>query len=105
MDLNAITPEFSHIGELPTIDYIIPAGVELHNEFLAAVKKNNKGLLLMSHGFYTFGANIREAFYRAELIEDASKTALMAKLAGNPRFLQEHEKELIRDLPRRGLKD
>ena len=105
MNLKPITPEFTHMGELPIIQYIIPAGAELHNAILAAVKKNNKGLLLKNHGFYTFGATIREAFYRAEQVEDASKTALMAKLAGNPRFLQDSEKELIRDLPKRGLKD
>lgn len=98
MDFKAIIPEFSSLGELPVIDYILPGGEELRNAILKAVKKSDVGLLLRNHGSYAFGENIREAYYRIELIESACQTALMAKLAGKPRFLTDFENERIRDL-------
>lgn len=95
MEFNTLIPEFVPLGELPTLDYILPAGEELHNAILEAMKKNKNGLLLRNHGFYTFGKTMRDAYYKAELVETASKMALLAKIAGKPRFLTDLEKEKI----------
>lgn len=89
MDFQAVIPEYLVLGPVPIIDYYCPATKELHDGIMEGVKKNNMAVILRHHGYYTFGRHMRDAYYRAELIEDACKTALMAKLAGKPEFLSE----------------
>jgi L-fuculose-phosphate aldolase len=99
MDFRVIIPEYLVLGPVPIVDYQVPASKELHDGILEAVKKNNRAIILRNHGFYTFGKNIRDAYYRAELIEDACKTALLAKLAGKPKFLTDLQiEELVKQL-------
>jgi len=89
MDFQAVIPEYLVLGNVPIIDYFVPASKALHDAIIDDVKQNNMAVILRHHGFYTFGRHMRDAYYRAELVEDACKTALMAKLAGKPEFLSE----------------
>jgi len=91
-------PDFvALLGEVPIIDYVIPAGREIR-EAVTAVIKDHDAALLVNHGAVTVGANLKEAFYRAEIIEDAARTLIASLTVGKPRFLTEEEVEGIRNL-------
>jgi len=91
-------PDFvALLGEVPIIDYVIPAGREIR-EAVTAVIRDHDAALLVNHGAVTVGANLKEAFYRAEIIEDAARVLIASLTVGKPRFLTEEEVEGIRNL-------
>jgi len=68
--------------DVPTIDYVVPAGRELADRVVAAVKKHNV-VLLANHGVVALGGNVREAYFRALAAEAAAQIYLMSKLLGS----------------------
>lgn len=98
LELKPMTPDFvAYVVQAPVIDYVIPAGVEIREAVTRVIKEHN-AVLLKNHGAVTVGANLKEAFYRALIIEDASRILLASLIAGKVRFLTEEEQEGIRNL-------
>jgi len=73
-------------GEIPVIPYIVPAGLRLANAVAPLIEGHN-AVLLGNHGVLTVGANVREAYFRNLIIEEAAKTWLAARAAGTPYVL------------------
>jgi L-fuculose-phosphate aldolase len=71
---------------IPLVPYIVPGGKALANA-VAAVIADHNAVLLGNHGVLTVGTNIREAYFRNLLIEEAAKTWLAARAAGTPYVL------------------
>jgi len=98
VEIKPMFPDFvAYVGEAPVIDYVIPAGVEIR-EAVTRIIKDHNAVLLKNHGAVTVGANLKEAFYRAQIIEDASRSILASLIAGKPRFLTKEEQEGIKSL-------
>jgi len=85
--LRAFTPDFAALvgSEVPVVEYIVPGSKELA-EAVKQVVKGHNGVLLANHGLLTVGANLKEAYYRTLLIEDACKSMLAAKILGKMQF-------------------
>jgi L-fuculose-phosphate aldolase len=77
-------------SEIPLLPYIVPAGRKLANA-VAEVIPGHQAVLLSNHGLLTVGANVREAYYRNLLVEEAAKTWLAARTFGEPRLLSPQE--------------
>ncbi len=97
--LKPLYPDFAALvgKEVPVIRYIIPAGKELADEVIKEIKSHN-GILMANHGVLTVGNNLKEAYYRMLLIEDASKTLLASYIFGKVKFLTEEEIEGVNKL-------
>ncbi len=96
--IEAMFPDFvALLGEVPVIDYVIPAGEKIRKAVTTVIKEH-EAVLLANHGAVTVGANLKEAFCRAELIEDAARILLTSLTVGKPRFLTKKEVEEIRNL-------
>ena len=96
--LKPMFPDFvAFVEEVPVVDYVIPAGQEIRKAVTAVIKDHN-AVLLVNHGAVTVGANLKEAFYRALIIEDAARILLASLTAGKPRFLTDKEIEGIKNL-------
>ena len=97
--LKALYPDFAALigTAVPTVDYVIPAGMELARA-LGGVIGSANAVLLANHGVVAVGVNLREAFYRVLLIEEAAKSLVAASAVGTPRFLTDKEIEEIRQL-------
>lgn len=84
-------------GKTGFVPYVVPT-----TELLAVAVKEKlpsfTTLLLENHGLVTVGRNLREAYYRTEVVEDAARIYLLAKAAGKPKALTEQELEDIRNL-------
>jgi L-fuculose-phosphate aldolase len=97
-EIKPMFPDFvAYVGEAPVIDYVIPAGSEIREAVTGIIKEHN-AVLLKNHGAVTVGANLKEAFNRAQIIEDAARSLMAALVAGKPRFLTKSEQEGIRNL-------
>lgn len=79
------------------VPYVIPT-----TELLALAVKEQlltySTLLLGNHGLVAVGKNLREAFYRTEVVEESARIYLIAKAAGVPKILTEQELQDIRNL-------
>ncbi len=80
-------------AEIPLLPYIVPSGKALA-EAVARVIVDHNAVLLSNHGLLTVGANVREAYFRNLIVEEAAKTWLAARALGKPYVLtpeQVHE--------------
>lgn len=97
-ELRPMFPDFVAIlGRVPTLPYIAPAGKELADAVAKVIAKHDAALL-GNHGVIAVGANLREAFYRNELLEEAAKTLVAARVLGEPRFFTDEEIDAIEHL-------
>lgn len=99
VNLKPMFPDFIALLGTPvvSIPYIIPAGEELADAVAEKIANHN-ALLLENHGAITVGVNLKEAYYRTLLLEEAARTLIAATIVGKPRFLNEEEVERIKRL-------
>jgi L-fuculose-phosphate aldolase len=87
--------------EIALVPYIIPAGSEMANAVVAAIR-GHVAVLMANHGVVTVGWNVREAYFRTLVVEDAAKTYLAALTAGTPHLFTEKE---VYDVDHLGAED
>ena len=72
-ELPIITPEAElYLGKIPIAPFR-PAGTEELAEITAEALRNADAVLMAKHGIVTVGKSLREAFYKAELVEESAK--------------------------------
>ena len=91
-------PEFvCDLEKVAHIGYVVPTTRKLA-ERVAQVIVDNNVVLMSNHGVLAVGSNLKEAYYRNLIIEDAAKALVAACIVGKPRFLTEEEIEEIKGL-------
>lgn len=72
-DLPIITPEAEiYLKKIPIIPFK-PAGSEKLAKEVAKYMKKHDAVILERHGIVTVGKSLREAYYKAELVEESAK--------------------------------
>lgn len=73
MELPIITPEAElYLRRIPIVPFR-PAGTKELAEAVAEVICQSDAVLMEKHGIVTVGKSLREAFYKAELVEESAK--------------------------------
>lgn len=86
-------PDFvALIKRVAVLPYILPCTEQLAQAVKEAVQ-NAEAVVLVNHGAITVGATLKEAFYRAQILEEAAKITAIARLFGSPRVLSREEQE------------
>ncbi|MFC4778849.1 class II aldolase/adducin family protein [Paenibacillus sp. GCM10023252] len=85
------------VGEIGFVDYVVPTTHVLADAVAAKITAHNS-LLLGNHGLVTVGKNLREAFYRTQVVEESAKIYLLAKSVGTPKLLTVDEYKEIQGL-------
>lgn len=85
------------VGKTLYIPYVLPTTDKLANAFAAKVNDGST-FLLGNHGLVTTGVNLREAYYRTEVVEESAKIYLIAKAVREPKVLTDEEYEEIASL-------
>ena len=70
--------------EIAWVPYVIPAGAEMANLVIEALR-DHVSAVLANHGVVTVGYNLREAYFRTLVVDDAAKAYVAALAAGSPR--------------------
>ncbi|MGF7045632.1 L-fuculose-phosphate aldolase [Paenibacillus sp. DS2015] len=78
------------VGKTLYIPYLIPTTDLLANAVADKVTEASS-ILLGNHGLVTTGRNLREAFYRTQVVEESAKIYLSARAVGNPVVLTDQE--------------
>jgi L-fuculose-phosphate aldolase len=97
LDIPTFTEVIIQIGKIPFMDYVTPTTMDYARKVAESLKDVN-ALLMKNHGIITLGANLEQAFQRAELLEDFAKMVLIAKILGGPIILPEEEVHKLRTL-------
>jgi len=98
VSLKPMFPEFvADLGEIGYLDYILPTTKRLADAVARQIKNLNV-VLMANHGVITVGRNLKEAYYRSIIIEEAAKSLVAASVVGKPRFLSSEQIEEIRKL-------
>ncbi|NQT82753.1 class II aldolase/adducin family protein [bacterium] len=97
--LRPMFPDFVAIigSDVPTLPFAMPCGEEIAELVSGAIVKANAALL-GNHGIIAVGHNLREAFYRAMLVEAAAQALVAGTSVGKMRFLNREEVAKIRAL-------
>jgi len=97
LDVPVFTEVIIQVGRIPLMDYVTPTTMEYARKVAEHLKEAN-ALLMKNHGIITLGANLEQAFQRAELLEDFARMLLIAKILGGPVLLPEGEAHKLRAL-------
>lgn len=96
--LDPMFPDFvAYVGKVGMLDYIIPASRELAEAVGKEIVHHN-ALLMANHGAITVGSTLKEAFYRAQILEDGARIFILSKILGEPRVFGDAEFEAIKNM-------
>jgi L-fuculose-phosphate aldolase len=84
------------VGKTVYIPYVLPTTDKLADAVVEKVYASS--ILLGNHGLVTTGRNLREAYYRTEVVEESCKIYLIANAIRPPQILTEEEYEEIASL-------
>jgi L-fuculose-phosphate aldolase len=84
------------VGKTVYVDYVLPTTDKLADAVVAKIEHSS--ILLGNHGLVTTGRNLREAYYRTEVVEESAKIFLIATAVKKPKVLTKEEFEEIASL-------
>lgn len=74
------------LGRVGTIPYVTPTTQDLADAAGAKARKSDT-ILMVNHGVLALGVNMKQAYYRCVVVEDAAISMVAAAVVGRPRFL------------------
>lgn len=86
--LTAIADEFG--CEIPVSDYAKIGGEEIGEQIVSKIGVS-QAILMKSHGVFTIGKTVRDAFKAAVMVEDTAKTVHLALCLGQPDVIPPEE--------------
>jgi len=78
------------VGKTVYVPYVLPTTDKLADAYVEKVNEASS-VLLGNHGLVTSGRNLREAYYRTEVVEESAKIYLIAKAVREPKVLTDEE--------------
>jgi L-fuculose-phosphate aldolase len=84
------------VGKTVYVDYVLPTTDKLADAVVDKIEHSS--ILLGNHGLVTTGRNLREAYYRTEVVEESAKIFLIATAVKKPKVLTKEEFEEIASL-------
>lgn len=84
------------VGKTVYVDYVLPTTERLADAVVEKIAHSS--ILLGNHGLVTTGRNLREAYYRTEVVEESAKIHLIATAIKAPKVLTQEETDEIASL-------
>lgn len=84
------------VGKTVYVDYVLPTTDKLADAVVEKIQHSS--ILLGNHGLVTTGRNLREAYYRTEVVEESAKIFLISSAIREPKVLTKAEFEEIASL-------
>ena len=80
------------LGRVGRIPYITPTTVALA-QAVGEMAAGHDTILMVNHGVLALGVNMKQAYYRCLVVEDAAKSMVAAAVVGRPVFLNAQQIE------------
>jgi L-fuculose-phosphate aldolase len=98
IELKAMFAEFvNDLGRTGTVPYVTPTTQRLADA-MADKARTCDTIFMVNHGVLAVGMNMKQAFFRLCVVEDAAKSLVAASIVGKPKFLTPKECEEILSL-------
>lgn len=95
VDFEPMFPEFIvDLGARVTLPYITAASQKLADA-VAKVAVKADTIFLRNHGVVAMGHDMKQAFFRSQVVEDAAKSLIAASVVGKPNFLTKSQQAEI----------
>jgi L-fuculose-phosphate aldolase len=85
------------LGRTGSFPYLSPATPDLAVR-VAQSAKNHDTIFMLNHGMLAMGVNLKQAFSRCVVAEDAAKSLVSASIIGRPLFLTQRQVNKILSL-------
>lgn len=85
------------LGRTGSVPYLTPATLALTHRMVQCAKDHDT-IFMINHGMLSMGVNLKQAFYRCVVAEDAAKSLISASIAGQPLFLNQRRVNKILSL-------
>jgi len=85
------------LGRTGSVPYFPPTSPALTTR-MAQCAKDHDTIFMINHGLLATGVNLKQAFYRCVVAEDAAKSLVAASMAGHPLFLNQRRVDKILSL-------
>ncbi len=89
-----------NLGAVPCLPYRLPLSPELTRQVGKAIAKHD-ALLLGNHGAVVVAADIHKAYYRMELVEQAARVTLVARVLGGEKALSSKQVQELKQAAKR----
>lgn len=97
-ELKPMFAEFvNDLGRTGTVPYVTPTTQRLADA-MAEKARTCDTIFMVNHGVLAVGANVKQAYYRVVVVEDAAKSLVAATIVGTPRFFTPAEIDEILSL-------
>jgi len=98
VELRPMFAEFvNDLGRTGTVPYVTPTTQRLADA-MADKAKTCDTIFMVNHGVLAVGANMKQAFYRLVVTEDAAKSFVAASVVGKPQFFTQAQIDEILSL-------
>ena len=98
VEMGPMFAEFvNDLGRVVTVPYVTPTTQALADKMADAAREHDT-IFMVNHGVLAVGVNIKQAFYRVVVVEDAAKSLVAACAVGKPQFLTQQQVEEILSL-------
>jgi len=85
------------LGRTCSVPYLAPATPALARR-MGQCARDHDTIFMVNHGMLTMGVNLKQAFYRCVVAEDAAKSLVSASITGQPLFLNQQRVNKILSL-------
>jgi len=85
------------LGRTGSVPYLAPARPALDKR-MAQCARDHDTIFMINHGMLAMGVNLKQAFYRCVVAEDAAKSLFAASVVGKPLFLNQQQVNKILSL-------
>ena len=85
------------LGRVHTLPYITPTTDALADA-VADASKTAETIFMANHGMIATGTNMKQAYYRCLVVEDAAKSMIAAAIVGKPQILTPEQQAELMDL-------
>lgn len=82
------------LGRVTTVPYVTPTTQALA-DVVAEAAREHETIFMVNHGVLAVGMNMKQAFYRCVVVEDAAISLVAASVTGKPKFLTPQQGEDI----------
>ena len=98
VELRPMFAEFvNDLGRVGTVPYVTPTTQRLADA-MADKARTCDTILMVNHGVLGVGLNVKQAYYRIVVVEDAAKSMVAACVVGKPLFFNQQQVDEILSL-------
>lgn len=91
VELRPMFAEFvNDLGRRTTVPYVTPTTQQLA-DLVSEAARDHETIFMANHGVCALGVNLKQAYWRCLIVEDAATSMVAAAIVGRPRFFTPEE--------------